>query len=210
MTMKDSELEAERAELASLQAELVSWQELWSGEQAPLAPAPDARRIAAQGRGRLVRRMALEVVMAIAWVAVAVMLIRLRPDPALMVLGAGIIAFVAVACAFSVWNSAGIWQPAGDTVRDFVLIAAERCRRDLRAVRFGLWFAAIETILLVAWLVWTNGRDVLPEISALSDRWLVLPVAAPCAIVAWLLLLRRRARAELATLEAARRQFDED
>ena len=132
---------------------------------------------------------------AIAWVAVAVMLIRLRPDPALMVLGAGIIAFVAVACAFSVWNSAGIWQPAGDTVRDFVLIAAERCRRDLRAVRFGLWFAAIETILLVAWLFWTSGRDVLPEISGLSDRWLVLPVAAPCAIVAWLLLLRRRARA---------------
>ncbi len=148
--------------------------------------------------------------MAIAWIAVAVLLVRLRPDPALMVLGAGIIAFVAVACAFSVWNSAGIWQPASDTVRDFVLVAAERCRRDLRAVRFGLWFAAVETVLLVAWLVWTSGRDVLPEISRLSDAWLVLPVAAPCGIVAWLLLLRRRARVELAMLEAARRQFDEE
>jgi hypothetical protein len=195
MTMKDSELE--------------SWRALWSGDEEPLAPAPDARRIAAQGRRRLVRRMALEVVMAAVWIAVAVLLVQLRPDPALMVLGAGILAFVAVACAFSVWNSAGIWQPASDTVRDFVLVAAERCRRDLRAVRFGLWFAAIETALLVAWLVWTSGRDVLPEISRLSDAWLVLPVAAPCGIVAWLLLLGRRARTELATLEAARRQFDE-
>ena len=137
------------------------------------------------------------------------MLIRLRPDPALMVLGAGIIAFVAVACAFSLWNSAGIWQPASERCAISCVIAAERCRRDLRAVRFGLWFAAIETILLVAWLVWTSGRDVLPELSRLSDVWLVLPVAAPTGIVAWLLLLRRRARIELATLEDARRQFDD-
>ena len=56
---------------------------------------------------------------------------------------------------------------------------------------------------------WTSGRDVLPEISRLSDVWLVLPVAAPSGIVAWLLVLRRRARIELATLEAASRQFDE-
>ena len=91
-----------------------------------------------------------------------------------------------------------------------MLIAVERCHRDLRAVRFGLWFAAVETALLVAWLVWTSGRDVLPEISRLPDGWLVLPVAAPAVIVAWLLLLRRRARVELAALEGVRRQFEDD
>jgi hypothetical protein len=197
MTMKDTELE--------------SWQAVWSGETDDRrVTVPGARQVAAAGRRRLVWRMTLEVVTALVWTMIAVLLIRLRPDPALMVLGAGIIAFVAVASAFSVWNSAGIWQPAGDSVRDFVLIAVERRRRDLRAVRFGLWFAAVETILLVAWLVWTNGRDVLPEISRLSNTWLVLPSAAPCAIVGWLLLLRHRARTELATLEAARRQFDDE
>jgi hypothetical protein len=197
MTMKDTELE--------------TWQALWSdGTDDRPAKAPDARQVAAAGRRRLVWRMALEIATAVVWTVIAVVLIRLRPDPALMVLGAGIIAFVAVASAFSVWNSAGIWQPAGDSVRDFVLIAVERRRRDLRAVRFGLWFAAVETILLVAWLVWTAGRDVLPEISRLSNTWLLLPAAAPCAIVAWLLLLRHRARTELAMLEAARRQLDEE
>jgi hypothetical protein len=208
MTMKDTELE--------------SWRSLWSSDEdnsagkddarveAGRASFPDARRIAAVGRRRLVGRMAVEVVMAVVWIVVAVLLIRLRPDPALMVLGAGIVAFVAVACAFSVWNGAGIWQPAGDSVRDFVLIAVERRRRDLRAVRFGLWFAAIETALLVAWLVWTSGRDVLPEISRLPEASLVLPIAAPVAIVAWLLFLRRRARVELATLEGARRQFEDE
>ena len=105
---------------------------------------------------------------------------------------------------------AGVWQPAGDSVRDFVIIAIERRRRDLRAARFGLWFAAVETLLIVAWLVWTSGRDVLPEISRLSNVWLVLPVAAPCAVVAWLLLLERRARRDLVQLDAARRQFDEE
>ena len=196
MTMKDTELE--------------SWKAVWSGAEGATAIVPDARRIVRAGRRRLVRRMTLEVVTAVAWTVVAVMLIRLRPDPALMVLGAGIIAFVAVASAFSVWNSAGVWQPAGDSVRDFVLIAVERCRRDLRAVRFGLWFTVVETILLVGWLAWTNGRDVLPEISRLSGPWIVLPFAAPCAILAWLLLIRHRARAELAMLEAARQQFDEE
>jgi hypothetical protein len=195
MSLKDTELE--------------SWRALWT-EDVVAAPAPDVRRIVARGRRRLVRRMALDVVVAGAWITVAVLLIRLRPDPALMALGAGIIVFVAVACAFSIWNSAGIWQPAGESVRDFVLLASERCRRDLRAVRFGLWFAAIETALLVAWLLWTSGRNVLPEISRLSDTWLVLPVAVPILIVGWLLLWRRRAQVELEALEALRRTFDSE
>jgi hypothetical protein len=191
MTVKDTELE--------------SWRALWTeGDTAP----PDIRGIVARGRRRLVRRMVLDVVVAVSWIAVAIVLIRLRPDPALMTLGAGIIAFVAVACAFSIWNTAGIWQPAGTSVRDHVLLAAERCRRDLRAVRFGLWFAAIETALLVAWLVWTSGRDVLPEISRLSDAWLILPIAVPLAIVAWLLSWRRRSRSELAALDAVQRGLD--
>ena len=191
-------------------AELESWQALWSGDEGPVAPVLDARRIAAQGRRRLVRRMALEVMVAVGWIVVAVTVIRLRPDPALMVLGACIIAFVAVASAFSIWNSAGIWQPAGDSVRDFVLLAAERCRRDLRGVRFGLWFAAVETVLLVGWLAWTSDRDVLPEISRLSNVWLVLPVAAPSAIIVWMLRVKRRAERELAALDAARRQLEDE
>ena len=92
----------------------------------------------------------------------------------------------------------------------FARLATERCCRDLRAVRFGLWFAAIETALLVAWLVWTSGRNVLPEMSQLSDAWLVLPVAVPIVIVGWLLRGRSRARAELAELEAVYRAFDDE
>jgi hypothetical protein len=95
-------------------------------------------------------------------------------------------------------------------VRDFTLLAVDRCRGDLRAVRFGLWFAAVETGLLAAWLAWTKGRDVLPELSGLSDVWLVLPIAAPCAVLGWLLLLQRRAHAELAVLDPVRRGFDEE
>lgn len=193
MTVRDTELE--------------SWRALWMEDS---APAPDVRAIVARGRGRLVRRVALEIVTGVAWVAVAVALIQLRPDPALMVLGGGIVTFVAVASAFSIWNTAGLWRPLGDSVRDFVWLAAERCRRDLRAVRFGLWFAAIETILLLAWIAWTRGSDVLPEISRLSDVWLFLPIAAPSAIVGWLLLLRHRAHAELAVLDSVRRAFDEE
>ena len=162
-------------------AELESWQALWSGEEGPLAPTLDARRIAAQGRRRLVRRMALEIVVAVGWIAVAVTVIRLRPDPALMVLGACIIAFVAVASAFSIWNSAGIWQPAGDSVRDFVLLASERCRRDLRAVRFGLWFAAVETVLLIGWLA---GRAIVTS----------CPRSAGCRTGGWFSRSPRRPR----------------
>jgi hypothetical protein len=126
-----------------------------------------------------------------------------------MVLGAGILAFVAVASGFALWNGVGMWRPAGPSVRDFVRLATERCRRDLRAVRFGLWFSGIELVLLVAWLVWTSGRDVLPEISRLPDAWLILPVAAPAAVVGWLLAWRRRARRELAELESIAGALDD-
>jgi hypothetical protein len=197
MSIKDTELE--------------SWQALWkAGEDVDVPHPLDARRVAAAGRRRLVRRVVLEAATAAVWLAVAVLLIRLRPDPALMALGAGIIAFVAIASAFSIWNTAGVWQPSGTSVRDFVIVSIERRRRDLRAARFGLWFAAVETCLLAAWLVWTRGRDVLPELSQLSSGWLVLPIAAPTAIVAWLLLLGRRARRELALLEDAERQLSEE
>ncbi len=127
MTMRDAELE--------------SWRALWTGEE---VPALDVRLVVARGRRRLVRRLMLDIVVAVAWTAVAIALFRLRPDPALMALGAGIIAFVAVAFGFSIWNTAGVWEPTGASVRDFILLALERCRRDLRAVRFGLWFTAIE------------------------------------------------------------------
>jgi len=196
MTMEDRELE--------------SWQALWSAEDAGARRAINPARIAAAGRRRLLIRLALDGVVAAVWTAVAVVLIRLRPDPALMLLGSGILAFVAIASAFSIWNSAGVWQPSGSSVRDFVIVSIERRRRDLRAVRFGLWFAAIETALLAAWLVWTRGRSVLPELSQLSGEWLVLPIAVPAAVVGWLLFLGRRARRELDTLESARTQFDED
>ena len=72
-----------------------------------------------------------------------------------------------------------------------------------------MWFAAVETILLVGWLAWTSDRDVLHEISRLSNVWLVLPVAAPSAIIVWMLRVKRRAERELAALDAARRQFDD-
>jgi hypothetical protein len=187
--------------------ELESWRALWLEDARPL---PDVRTIVAAGRRRLMRRVVLDCVMAAGWIGIAIALIRLRPEPALLVLGGGILVFVAVASAFSIWNTAGVWSPEGESVRDFLEVAVERCRRDLRAVRFGLWFSAVELVLLVAWLAWTSGHDVLPEISRLSDGWLVLPVAAPVAVVAWLLAWRRRARAELAALDEARRALEDE
>ena len=136
-------------------------------------------------------------------------LIRLRPDPALMVLGAGIIAFVAVACAFSAveqrWHLAAGRRLGARLRADRESSAADgicgRCASACGSPRS-------KRLLLVAWLVWTSGRDVLPEISRLPDAWLVLPVAAPVGVVAWLLLFETPGAWRTAALEAARRQFE--
>ena len=78
-------------------AELESWQALWSGDEGPVTPALDARRIAAQGRRRLVRRMALEIVVAIGWIVVAVTI--------------GLSAVVIVAtCGAKLWSRSLSWS----------------------------------------------------------------------------------------------------
>lgn len=195
-------------------ADIDVWREIWI-DTAPSVPSQAndirvaARDVVSRGRRRMFRRAASEALVALLWTAAAIALIRLRPDPALAVLGGGIIVFVAIACVFSVWNAAGTWQPRGESVRDFVVVAIERCRRDLRASRFGFWFAAIETVLLFGWLAWTRDRDVLPELSRQPDAWLILPVIAPGAVIVMLLMWRRRAMRELTMLERLREDLDE-
>ena len=155
---------------------------------------PTSAALSRAGRRRLVRRMALEVVMAVAWIAVGVLLIRLRPDPALMVLGAGIIAFVAVACAFSIWNSAGIWQPAGESVRDFVLarrrtLPPRPARGPLRPLVCGHRNGPARRVARLDQRTRRAARDqpAVGRLAGAAGRGAV-------GIVAWLLLLRRRAQ----------------
>lgn len=184
--------------------ELSAWRAAWTADEGPL---PDAARMVARGRARMMRRMTIEAIVGIVWVGLAGVLAVTRPRPAILLLAGGIIVLVIVAMGFAIWNSRGAWRPLGASVHDFIELGIERCRRDLRAVRFGLWVSVVELILLLAWVAWNQDPDVLPEVSRRSRMWLIAPVLAPLGVWAWLLRWRVSAQRELRALERTKRSL---
>jgi len=186
--------------------ELESWWADWASSEsarqeiAGSADAGEIRRIIARGKRRFVFQVVSSVVVGLLYVGLALALAIARPRPTILALSGGIVALVAVAFGFDLWNRLGAWRPIGESVRDFAALGAERCRRELRAIMFGWWFMAVEILLLLGWIAWARSENPLPELTGLRGGWMLPPLVV-AAISAWLVWLGRRARTELAALE---------
>jgi hypothetical protein len=189
----------------TLDLELESWRADWREGAAPLV---EMRQRVRRQRVRMIVSLTGEGLLSIVWLSTAVLLALRRPSAPILILAAGIWAFVGVAMTFSIWNSIGAWRPAGESVRDFVELARERYLRDLRAVRFGMALLLVMLVFTLGWTQWTRGTDVLPEMSRLARTVLVLPILIPTGTYLWLRFWRRRALRELALLDETRRHLE--
>jgi hypothetical protein len=88
---------------------------------------------------------------------------------------AAALAHTAVVLVFTFWNRRGIWRPLGATTREYLRLAAERCRRRARTARFTALLLSIEAAAMLAWLA-AGGR--------LSPPW-VLATGAVVVLVWW-------------------------
>ncbi len=182
------------------------WERTW-GTVGEDAPARWVRRMV-ERQSRLLRWVvALEVVVTVVMLVATAWAVRgLPPLTAATVLGVAVLHSVVV-WGFTVRNRAGIWSPLGQTMRDYLALASERCRRERSAARFVLWLLAVEGVLLAVWILVRDPALRRPPQFAL---WWVPSAVVVIGVVVWAIWIDRRARHRLERLDQAASQLGID
>lgn len=146
------------------------------------------------------------VVTAVVLLATAWTVRNLTPLAAGAILGVALL-HSAVIWGFTLRNRAGVWSPLGQTMRDYLVLARERCGRERRAARFTLWLLAVEGVLLAVWLLVRDPAVRRPPPFAL---WWVPSAVVVAGAVIWAIWVDRRARRRLVRLDHAAVQLGVD
>lgn len=119
---------------------------------------------------------------------------------------AGTAVLIAVALVFSLWSRRGIWAPATESTLTFVELSLERQRRKLVALRFCLWFLALELAFLIPWSVWALlAKPSEPWRWLFAFGWMG---GFSILLLAWWAWYRRKTLRETAEWEELRRVLD--
>jgi hypothetical protein len=181
------------------------WEDL--GQVWRAGPAPGAERWVRElvtRQTRLFRVMlATEVLItvvvlgAVAWTVVV--------ERTAVALGFGLAALVhsGVIWGFSLWNRAGVWRPLGESTREYLALARERCRRERRAANFVFGLLLTEGVLLGAWLGYAQSIDAPVR----RGGWWIPPAAVFVGAFVWAFWVRRRAEARLIRLVGVERSL---
>lgn len=182
------------------------WARTW-GTVGEDAPARWVRRMV-ERQSRLMRWVVgVEVVVTVVVLVATAWTVRnLPPLSAGTILGVAIL-HSAVIWGFTLRNRAGIWSPLGATMRDYLVLARERCRRERRAARFTLWLLAVEGILLTVWVLVRDTAVRRPPPFAL---WWVPSAVVVVGAVIWPVWVDRRAHGRLERLDRAADQLGVD
>ncbi len=191
--------------------ELEEWRREW---QSSARPAPiDAGGLGghvSRGTRRLILLTAAEVAFTILGIGLAAWKLRRQPNAPTAVWAGMVCVFFAAVWICALSNRRGVWKASGESVRDFLALAKERCRRRISAARFAGALLLAEVLFLIPWGWWEYHSDP----AAFANRWelyltrYALIGAAAAASLLFIRSFRRRARRELQALERLERECD--
>lgn len=176
--------------------------EEWTALAAAWQSAPVAHGLSLETLLRRERRRRIlmtllvvsEALISLAGLAFVYRAARRMPASGGSILVGGVVVYIAVMAAFTVWNRRGTWRPLAETTEAFVAISRLRCRRGLRTARFVIGIVLLQ---LLAMLVWT-----ILEPSPAAGRALLLLAAIAAGFLLWATWYRRRMLVRLAALES--------
>jgi drug/metabolite transporter (DMT)-like permease len=104
-----------------------------------------------------------------------------------------------VSAGFAIWNHTGIWRALSHDNAAFLSLSRERSLRELRAVRFGRWFLAVQLAIVVAWF----SLDFALHRMTMSAYFFggALTVLMATGYLQWFSYRERHTRRELAQLD---------
>jgi hypothetical protein len=112
-------------------------------------------------------------------------------------LSAAAVVHSALVWGFSIWNRWGIWRPLGESTRQYLALAMERCVRQRRSAWFVISLVSVEAVL-AAWFL--SNRTSEPSVRV--PGWWVAPLMVIVGALSWAVWAVRRANQTLARLRA--------
>jgi hypothetical protein len=186
-------------------SELDLLRDAWTSAASPSVPAGSSDAARKQER-RLRVRYFVNLLVGAMLAALPVWI--LRTNFSAEVLAWAIVVWLATlaAVAFQIWNWRILWRTAARPVTGYASAYLERCRANLRAVRFGYILLAVQVAISGCWFSWDVLRG---EISAARFAAAMLLLAAvTAAIHLGLRASRRRSIREYAEAQAFLTQSD--
>lgn len=185
----------------SLDLELETWRKDWQSDAE--IPADLRRRVERQSR-RLRMAIAGDVLVTVAIGGGALALAARSPQPDMLLLAAATWSFIAVAWAFRLTVTRGLWSPTAIDTAAFVELSIKRCRAQLKATVFGAGLFVVEMAFCMGW-IYRHSATAKPLAtwlfgSVVNDLVWLLSLAF-FGILAW---HRGKKQAELAWLESLR------
>ena len=105
---------------------------------------------------------------------------------------------IAMAWAFSLLNTHGLWSPTAESNSEFIDLSIRRCRAQIRSTLFS---AALYLFNLSYTLAWVYRAQAVLPLGVFLHSWNVCVVwAASLIFFVWLVWHRRRKQAELVQL----------
>jgi hypothetical protein len=131
-----------------------------------------------------------------------------RPTAASLSLAIGVWSFIVMAWAGALWLSRGTWRPQAETTDAFVEVAIRRCESAVQSVPLALALYVLQIVFMLLWaprMLHVEPAQVLLAPQMVLMGWIGLPV-----FTGFMIWYARRKRAELASLQAVRRQLSRD
>lgn len=181
----------------SIDTELDTWRREW---QSDAAMATDLRRRVARQSRWLKIGIAGDVLVTVVIGGGVLALAARSPEPDMRLLAAATWSFIAVAWAFRLTITRGLWSPAALDTAAFLDLSIRRCRAQLRATAFGAGLFVCEIAFCMGWIYrhsairtplveWLFGSAVIGFVWLFTGLFFVF--------VAW---YRRKKRAEMGWL----------
>jgi hypothetical protein len=186
--------------------ELEAWRQAWRTPVQTNRPAAfDVRRAHRRQERRLRLHYLLNMVTAIAFVALVVWVLRTNFSYEAIVWSIVVVLTTAGATAFQIWNWRKLWKTAAYSVTDYANVYEHRCRSTLRMVRFGYGLLALQSAISVPWFTWDFVRHEIPAVRFALAMGLLAALAA--GFIVWFRKSRRDALRELAQVAEFRREM---
>jgi uncharacterized membrane protein YoaT (DUF817 family) len=149
----------------NMDVELAAWRTDWLADQ-PADSAllrPDLRRLVGCKRRKMALALAGQLLYGVALLVFSAWFAAHRPTLEWILWAAVIWGATFFAAGFGVWNNAGTWKALSESNAAFLDLSRERCLRELRAMRFGRWFLAVQSAIVAGWLSLDYALHRLPR-----------------------------------------------
>jgi len=148
----------------NMNLELAAWRTDWLAHPASddAMLRPDLGRLVERERRRMGLALFGELLLGAAMLTFSAWFVSSRATLE-WILWAGVIwAGTFFAAGFAIWNRAGTWKALQISNAAFLELSRRRCLRELRAIRLGQWFLAVQLLIVTAWLSWDYAIRRLP------------------------------------------------